>query len=46
MNDQWYKHLIGARTIKTGIAIFLTAVFCMALDLTPIYAILTAVVTI
>ncbi|MCG9804085.1 aromatic acid exporter family protein, partial [Staphylococcus argenteus] len=25
---------------------FLTAVFCMALDLTPIYAILTAVVTI
>ncbi len=34
MNDQWYKHLIGARTIKTGIAI-LTAVFCMALDLTP-----------
>ena len=22
MNDQWYKHLIGARTIKTGIAIF------------------------
>ncbi|EVO43913.1 hypothetical protein P111_01703, partial [Staphylococcus aureus M1053] len=20
MNDQWYKHLIGARTIKTGIA--------------------------
>ncbi|HIH0576284.1 aromatic acid exporter family protein [Staphylococcus aureus] len=33
MNDQWYKHLIGARTIKTGIAIFLTAVFCMALDL-------------
>ena len=27
MNDQWYKHLIGARTIKTGIAIFLTAVF-------------------
>lgn len=46
MNGQWYKHLIGARTIKTGIAIFLTAVFCMALDLTPIYAILTAVVTI
>ena len=27
MNDQWYKHLIGARTIKTGITIFLTAVF-------------------
>ncbi len=20
MNDQWYKHLIGARTIKTRIA--------------------------
>ncbi len=47
MNDQWYKHLIKfSRTIKTGIAIFLTVVFCMALDLTPIYAILTAVVTI
>ncbi len=45
MNDQWYKHLIGARTIKTGIAIF-NSCLCMALDLTPIYAILTAVVTI
>ncbi|MDN8904712.1 aromatic acid exporter family protein, partial [Staphylococcus aureus] len=39
MNDQWYKHLIVARTNKTGIAIFLKAVFCMALDLTPNYAI-------
>lgn len=46
MNEHWYKHFIGARTIKTGIAIFFTTLFCMALNLTPIYAILTAIVTI
>ncbi|MBF7016691.1 FUSC family protein [Staphylococcus durrellii] len=46
MNDKWYKRLVGARTIKTGLATFLTALFCMLLNLTPIFAILTAVVTI
>lgn len=46
MQEYWFKHLIGARTIKTGLAIFFTALFCMALGLTPIFAILTAVVTI
>ena len=27
MNDNWYKRIIGARTIKTGLATFLTAFF-------------------
>ena len=46
MNDKWYKNIIGARTLKTGLATFLTALFCMLLNLNPIFAILTAVVTI
>ena len=46
MNDNWYKKIIGARTIKTGLATFLTALFCLALNLNPIFAILTAIVTI
>lgn len=46
LNDKWYKNLIGARTIKTGLATFFTTVFCMLLNLTPIFAILTAIVTI
>ncbi|MBI5974736.1 FUSC family protein [Staphylococcus canis] len=41
-----FKHLIGARTIKTGLATFLTALFCLMLNLNPIFAILSAVVTI
>ena len=44
-NDKWYTKIIGARTIKTGLT-FLTAFFCMALHLNPIYATLTAIVTI
>ncbi|AYX90239.1 FUSC family protein [Staphylococcus cohnii] len=46
MNDSWYKNIIGARTLKTGLATFLTALFCLALNLNPIFAILTAIVTI
>ena len=44
--DKWYKRIIGARTIKTGLATFLTSLFCLMLNLTPIFAILTAIVTI
>ena len=44
--NQWYKHIIGARTIKTGLATFLTTLFCLLLNLTPIFAILTAIVSI
>lgn len=44
--NKWYKNIIGARTIKTGVATFFTTVFCMLLNLTPIFAILTAIVTI
>lgn len=46
MNVKWYRHIIGARTLKTGLATFLTSLFCMLLHLTPIFAILTAIVTI
>lgn len=46
MKDKWYKNLVGARTLKTGLATFLTALFCLSLDLNPIFAILSAVVTI
>ncbi|MFW2433531.1 FUSC family protein [Staphylococcus cohnii] len=46
MNDSWYKNIVGARTLKTGLATFLTALFCLALNLNPIFAILTAIVTI
>lgn len=45
-NDKWYTKIIGARTIKTGLATFLTAFFCMSLHLNPIYATLSAIVTI
>ncbi|MFC0138464.1 aromatic acid exporter family protein [Staphylococcus petrasii] len=44
--NKWYKHIIGARTIKTGLATFLTSLFCLMLNLTPIFATLTAIVTI
>lgn len=46
MNEHWYKNIIGARTLKTGLATFLTALFCLLLNLNPIFAILTAIVTI
>ena len=44
MNDQWYKHLIGARTIKTGIAIFNSRLL-YGIRFNTHHAILTAVVT-
>ncbi|ARJ50155.1 FUSC family protein [Staphylococcus lutrae] len=46
MKEKWYKNLVGARTLKTGLATFLTALFCLSLNLNPIFAILSAVVTI
>ena len=41
--DKWYKKIIGARTIKTGLATFLTSLFCLMLDLQSslYYAIVT-----
>lgn len=45
-NGTRIKSVIGARTIKTGLATFLTALFCLWLNLNPIFAILSAVVTI
>ncbi|WP_184663914.1 FUSC family protein [Texcoconibacillus texcoconensis] len=38
--------LIGARIIKTGIAVFLTSMICLTLNLPAIFAVVTAIVTI
>ncbi|WP_411842293.1 FUSC family protein [Salinicoccus sp. HZC-1] len=40
------RKIIGPRIIKTGISTFLTAIICMALNLPPIFAVITAIVTI
>lgn len=40
------RKIIGPRIIKTGISTFLTAVLCMLLNLPPIFAVITAIVTI
>ncbi len=40
------RKIIGPRIIKTGLSTFLTALICMALDLPPIFAVITAIVTI
>src|SRR5699024_1319282 len=36
---------LGVRTIKTGVAIFLTALICQLLGLPPVFAVITAIVT-
>ncbi|MCE4957499.1 FUSC family protein [Macrococcoides caseolyticum] len=46
MKIKWTKKIIGARTIKTGLATFLTALFCQALGLPPIFAVITSIVSI
>lgn len=40
------RKMIGPRIIKTGISTFLTALICILLNLPPIFAVITAVVTI
>ncbi|HIW12402.1 MAG TPA: FUSC family protein [Candidatus Salinicoccus stercoripullorum] len=40
------RKIIGPRIIKTGISTFLTAVICIVLNLPPIFAVITAIVTI
>ena len=39
-------HFNGSRIVKTGIAIFLTATICLWLDWPPVFAVITAIVTI
>lgn len=36
---------LGVRTIKTGVAIFFTALICQLLGLPPVFAVITAIVT-
>lgn len=38
--------IIGSRVIKTGIAVFITALLCTWLDFPPTFAVITAIVTI
>ncbi|MFC3388019.1 aromatic acid exporter family protein [Salinicoccus sesuvii] len=40
------RKIVGPRIIKTGLSTFLTALICIALDLSPIFAVITAIVTI
>ncbi|MGV3225458.1 aromatic acid exporter family protein, partial [Staphylococcus hyicus] len=46
MPETRIKSVIGARTIKTGLATFLTPLFCLWLNLIPIFAIFSVVFTI
>lgn len=46
MKENWLIRFIGARIIKTGLATFLTALICMTLNLNPIFAVITSIVTI
>lgn len=39
-------HFNGSRIVKTGIAIFLTATICLWFDWPPVFAVITAIVTI
>lgn len=40
------RKILGPRIIKTGISTFLTALICILLNLPPIFAVITAIVTI
>lgn len=40
------KNILGPRIIKTGLATFLTALFCQLLHLPPIFAVITSIVSI
>lgn len=39
-------HFIGNRVIKTGVAVFITAWICILLNWPPVFAVITAIVTI
>ncbi|TDM00742.1 FUSC family protein [Macrococcus carouselicus] len=41
-----FKHILGPRIIKTGLATFLTALFCQLLTLPSTFAVITAIVSI
>ncbi len=41
-----YKHFIGGRILKTGLAVFLTALLCELLGWPSMFAVITAIVTI
>ncbi|MFD2637762.1 aromatic acid exporter family protein [Piscibacillus salipiscarius] len=40
------KKIVGSRVLKTGVAIFITALICEWLDWPPVFAVITAIVTI
>ncbi|QKY69846.1 aromatic acid exporter family protein [Lentibacillus sp. CBA3610] len=41
-----FFRLAGSRVVKTGVAIFITAWICVLLDWPPVFAVITAIVTI
>ena len=44
--DKWYKENYRSENNQNWLSNLLTSLFCLMLDLTPIFAILTAIVTI
>lgn len=40
-----FYQLAGSRTVKTGLSVFITAWICMLLDWPPVFAVITAIVT-
>lgn len=42
---KFLNNLIGARVIKTGVSVFITALICLSFDLPAIYAVITAIVS-
>ncbi|GAA0441898.1 aromatic acid exporter family protein [Lentibacillus halophilus] len=45
MKRKKHMKLMGGRIIKTGVAIFITAWICILLDWPPVFAVITAIVT-
>jgi uncharacterized membrane protein YgaE (UPF0421/DUF939 family) len=46
MKIQKKAHFIGGRIVKTGVAVFVTALICQLLNWPPMFAVITAIVTI
>jgi uncharacterized membrane protein YgaE (UPF0421/DUF939 family) len=46
MEIQKKVHFIGGRIVKTGVAVFVTALICQLLNWPPMFAVITAIVTI
>lgn len=46
MDIKMKRTIIGSRTFKTGIAVFITSTICLALDFPAVFAVITSIVSI